>query len=154
MIQFVKRILSAAVVMVLCGVVPLWADVFYQKDGVALRGYDPVGYFTDGHPVKGSSQFPVIYQGSLFHFSSAAHRDAFLVEPARYAPQYGGYCAYGAANGYKAKSHPDAFSIVDGKLYLNYSVAVRELWQERVSDYIAKADANWPTVSRHSRVVE
>lgn len=130
------------------------AGEFYEPDGVAIRGYDPVAYVTEHKPVKGSSRFTVFYLGSLFHFASAAHRDAFLREPERYAPQYGGYCAYGTAKGYKAKTDPEAFSIVNDKLYLNYSLAVRERWQEGLPDIVAAGDRNWPAVSRLTKVIQ
>ena len=77
--------------------VSAWAGEFYEPEGVAIRGYDAVAYFTEHRPVKGSSRFTVFYLGSLFHFASAEHRDAFLKEPQRYVPQYGGFCAYGTA---------------------------------------------------------
>ena len=79
-------------------------------------------------------------------FASAASRDAFRAAPAKYAPQYGGYCAYGMASGYKAPIEPDAWTIVEGKLYLNYNLSVRSRWSADIPGYIGKADANWPTV--------
>jgi YHS domain-containing protein len=88
-----------------------------------------VAYFTENKAVKGSSQFTTKYQGATYEFESAANREAFNANPAKYAPQYGGYCAYGVASGHKADLTPQAFSIVDGKLYLNYKRAVRFLWK-------------------------
>jgi hypothetical protein len=97
------------------------AGEFFEGDDAALRGYDPVAYFTDQKPVKGSPAHQAEYKGSKFDFASRAHRDAFVAEPAKCAPQYGGYCAFGMSNGYKAATDPAAFRVVDGKLYLNYN---------------------------------
>ena len=94
------------------------------------------------------------FRGSTFQFASMAHREAFVEDPAKYAPQYGGYCAYGVAKGYKAKVDPEAFSVVHGRLYLNYSEAVRTRWLSDVPGYIQQADANWPEVQIQTRVGE
>jgi YHS domain-containing protein len=125
---------------------------YFEKGGAAIRGYDPVAYFTDRQPLKGSSSFTAEYKGSTFHFSSASHRDAFVANPEKFAPQYGGFCAYGMAKGYKATTDPAAYTIVGGKLYLNCSLSVRDLWQEDISGNIKKADNNWPAVRQQSRV--
>ena len=130
------------------------AGEFFEKDGVALRGYDPVAYFKDSRPVKGAAAYTAEYKGSIFHFASQANRDAFVADPTRYAPQYGGFCAYGAAGGYKAAIEPAAFSVVDGKLYLNYDRAVQREWNKDVPGFIAKANKNWPTVSVQTKVIE
>ena len=125
---------------------------FFDRNGLAIDGYDPVAYFTKMKPVKGSSEFRADYQGSTFHFVSAAHRDAFAADPEKFAPQYGGYCAYGMAKGYKAKIDPVAFTVVGNKLYLNYSETVRSQWLTDIPGYIRKADANWPDVSKVAKV--
>ena len=125
-----------------------------QTEAVALKGYDPVAYFTENKAVKGSDRFTAKYQGAIYRFESAANRDTFAAGPARYAPQYDGYCAYGVASGHKADIDPNAFSIVNGKLYLNYNKAVRFLWQRDTQGYITKADQNWPEVSRTSDVAK
>lgn len=130
------------------------AGEFFEKDGAALRGYDPVAYFTAGQPTKGSAKYKADYKGSTFHFASQANRDAFVADPAKYAPQYGGYCAYGTAGGYKAAIDPAAFTVVDGKLYLNYNRSVQKEWNKDVPGYIAKADRNWPAVSAQTKVIE
>lgn len=123
------------------------ADVYADRNG-AIRGYDPVGYFTTGRPIKGSSQFTHQWRGSTWHFASAENRDKFAAAPEKFAPQYGGYCAYGVAQGYAVAIDPAAWSIVDGKLYLNYSLSVRDDWKKDIPGYIRKADANWPAVLR------
>jgi len=114
--------------------------------GVAVGGYDPVAYFTDGKPVKGSENFPAKYEGTTWRFVSAANRDAFLADPPQYAPQYGGYCAWAVSKGYTAKGDPQAWTIHDGKLYLNYDKRVRATWAKNIPDNVKKGDANWPAV--------
>ena len=119
-------------------------DPVFSEDGLAIRGYDPVAYFTDGKPVEGKAEFTHSYQGTEWRFASAANRDAFAAEPARYAPQYGGYCAWAVSEGYTAPIDPDAWRIEDSKLYLNYSQSVQRQWAEDIPGNISKADANWP----------
>jgi YHS domain-containing protein len=130
------------------------AGEFFEKDGVALRGYDPVAYFNAGQPTRGSAAYKADYKGSTFHFASQANRDAFAADPAKYAPQYGGYCAYGTAGGYKAAIDPAAFSVVNGKLYLNYNRDIQKEWSKDVPGYISKADKNWPAVSAQTKVIQ
>ena len=130
------------------------AGEFFEVEGVAIRGYDPVAYVMDRTPVKGSPQYTAVYQGSVFQFASGAHRDAFRADPTKYVPQYGGFCAYGTAKGYKASADPAAFTIVEGKLYLNYSLRVRELWSTDIPGHIAKADRNWPEVRTSTKVIQ
>jgi YHS domain-containing protein len=115
----------------------------FAPGGKALRGYDPVAYFTDQKPVPGDPGISYTYQGADWYFATTAHRDAFKDNPAKYAPQYGGYCAFGASRGYKAPTEPDAFTIENGKLYLNYNQKVRTTWDKDRAGYIEKADANW-----------
>lgn len=143
-----------AVLSVLCLVGVATAEQFFTKDGAAIRGYDPVAYFTDGRAIKGAPEFTAAHGGATFQFVSAANRDAFVANPARFTPEYGGFCAYGMAKGYKATTDPDAFTIVGGKLYLNYSLKVRSLWQADIPGYIAKADKHWPEVKNSTKVAE
>ena len=112
----------------------------------AVAGYDPVAYFTEGKPVEGSDDFTLSYNGATWRFASAANRDAFKVDPARYAPQYGGYCAWAVSQGYTAKGDPKAWTIVDGKLYLNYNKSVKSNWEQPAKGNIKAADKNWPKV--------
>lgn len=132
--------------------VSVYAGDFFVRNNLAIDGYDPVAYFTEQKPMKGSPEFRSDYQGSTFHFVSAAHRDAFAADPSKYAPQYGGYCAYGMAKRYKATIDPAAFTMVGDKLYLNYSETVRSQWLSDIPGYIRKADANWPDVRKVSKV--
>ena len=119
------------------------AEVF-SDGGAAIRGYDPVAYFTEGKPVKGKTEFTHQWNGATWRFASAANRDRFAAAPEKYAPQYGGYCAYGVASGYAVKTEPDAWSVVEGKLYLNYDRNGQASWVKDIPGYIRKADANWP----------
>src|SRR5512135_2769630 len=96
-------------------------DPIDKTGGVAIRGYDPVAYFTESKPVEGSKQFTFEWQGATWRFASAANRDLFAKTPEKYAPQYGGYCAYAVSQGHTATIDPQRWRIVDGKLYLNYS---------------------------------
>ena len=121
---------------------------FFEVDGLALRGYDPVAYFEANMPVKGTPANSFTYKDSKFLFVTAANRKKFAADPEKYAPQFGGYCALGTANGYKVKTEPDAFKVVDGKLYLNYDRKVLELWTQDQPGYIARANKNWPEVSK------
>lgn len=121
-------------------------------DGVAIKGQDPVAYFRQGKAVDGSASYTAVYKGSTFRFASAANRDAFQARPEAYAPQYGGYCAFGTSRGYKADIDPQAFTIVDNKLYLNYSKKVQAEWRQDVPGYIAKADGNWSSVVKTDKV--
>lgn len=121
-------------------------DPIYQKDGLAIKGFDPVAYFTQAKPIRGSAEFSLTYQGAIWQFSSQDHKDLFEANPEKYTPQYGGYCAYAVSKGSTAKIEPDAWKIVDGKLYLNYSTSIQKKWEKDISGYIEKADANWPKV--------
>jgi YHS domain-containing protein len=117
-----------------------------DSSGLALKGYDPVAYFTEKKPLKGKVEFTAQHEGATYRFASAANRDAFAAAPQQYAPQYGGYCAFGVAGGYKAPIEPDAWTVADGKLYLNYSQSVRSRWARDIPGFVRKADTNWPTV--------
>lgn len=131
-----------------------WAGEYFEGDGVAVRGHDPVAYFKDGKPVKGSAEHRFEHKGSMFHFASKANRDAFAAEPERYAPQYGGFCAFGMSGGYKAAIDPAAFTVREGKLYLNYNLEVQKQWSADIPGHVNKADRNWPAVAKQTKVIE
>lgn len=114
--------------------------------GIAVGGYDPVAYFTEGKPVQGSKDITLEHEGATWRFASAANRDTFKADPARYAPRYGGYCAWAVSQGYTAKGDPDAWTVSDGKLYLNYNKSVRATWAKDIPGNVKKGDANWPKV--------
>jgi YHS domain-containing protein len=141
-----------AILLLAAGGLGAFAGEINDLDGAAIKGYDPVAYFTQGKPVPGSEQFTVRHKGATFRFASAANRDAFAAAPDRYAPQYGGFCAYGTSRGYKADIDPAAYTVVDGKLYLNYSKSVQVTWNQDRPGYIAKADGNWPSVAPQEKV--
>jgi YHS domain-containing protein len=111
--------------------------------GVAVEGQDVVAYFTDGKPVKGLAEHAHEWNGATWRFASAAHRDLFAANPRQYAPQYGGHCAFGLSRGYLVGIDPEAWSVVDGKLYLNYDLKVQSTWRADRDALIVKADQNW-----------
>ena len=115
-------------------------------NNTAVEGYDAVAYFTEGAPVKGKKAFTTQYEGAEFRFASQENLDTFLADPARYAPQYGGYCAWAVSQGYTAKGNAKNWKIVDGKLYLNYNTKVQMTWETDIEGFIEAADTNWPTV--------
>ena len=112
----------------------------------AVGGYDPVAYFTEGKPVAGKSGIAHQWKGATWRFSSEKNRDLFKAEPAKYAPQYGGYCAWAVSQGYTAKGDPNYWKVVDGKLYLNYDASVQKNWEKDISGHISNANRNWPKV--------
>ena len=115
--------------------------------GLAIRGYDPVAYFRDRGPRLGKPEFSARHGGATWHFASAAHKALFEADPERYLPAYGGFCAYGTSRGYLVKIEPEAWSIVDGRLYLNYDLDIRKTWLGRTTTYIARADGGWPRLT-------
>jgi YHS domain-containing protein len=115
-------------------------------DGVGAGGYDVVAYQTQEAAVRGDEAITARYEGVTYRFSSEANKGAFEADPARYVPQYGGYCAWAVSQGYTAHGDPEAWSVVDDRLYLNYSQSVRSQWQGDIAGNIAKGEANWPRV--------
>jgi YHS domain-containing protein len=113
---------------------------------VAVEGYDPVAYFTEGRPVRGSANHRTTYRGFEYRFASAANLAAFTANPARYQPQYGGYCAWAVSQGYTARGNPANWRIVDGRLYLNYNNEIQSRWESDIPGHIGRANANWPSV--------
>jgi YHS domain-containing protein len=123
------------------------AEPVFAERGLAIRGYDPVAYFESGRPVGGQAAFTHVWRGATWRFASAANRDAFAADPGKFAPQYGGFCAFAVASGYSAPIDPAAWKIVDGRLYLNYDRSVQRRWEADIPGFIAKGDANWPQVA-------
>lgn len=134
------------VVLFFAGTVFGGSPVNTGSNGVAIKGYDPVAYFTMKKPVKGSSNFSHEWKGVKWRFSTKDHMKLFMEDPEKYAPHYGGYCAYGVAVNALFDIRPEAWSIVDGKLYLNKNLDVRETWRKDIPGNIKKADMNWPGV--------
>ena len=111
--------------------------------GVAINGYDTVAYFTENKPVKGSPAFTTAWNGAQWQFASQKHLDLFKATPEKYAPQYGGYCAYGVSKGYLVSIEPEQFTVLDGKLYLNYDSGVQKKWTQDIAGYNRVADAKF-----------
>lgn len=120
------------------------AQMILAEDGLALRGHDPVAYFTQGRPVRGTADHTLQWGGAEWRFASAENRAAFAENPQAFAPQYGGYCAWAVARGYTAPIDPNAWLIVNGRLYLNFSRSVQRRWERDIPGHIRRADANWP----------
>ena len=114
------------------------------SNGVAIRGYDPVAYFRAGRPVKGAAEHALEHGGATWHFSSAENRALFAADPDKYMPAYGGYCAYGVSKGGLYKIEADAWSIRNGRLYLNYDRNVQAKWSKTPDSYVETADRKWP----------
>ncbi len=111
---------------------------------VAIHGYDPVAYFTAGKPTEGDAAFTFTWKGAVWRFASAANRDLFAKDPARYAPQFGGYCAYAVSQNDTADIDPRAWKVVNNKLYLNYDLNIQKQWEANMSAFIVAAEKNWP----------
>lgn len=122
---------------------PIYTSTF---SSLAIRGYDPVAYFTEHKPVEGNSAFEFRWKGATWRFSSTENMARFRADPEAFAPQYGGYCAWAVSQGYTASSDPTAWRIVGDKLYLNYSHDIQRQWAEDIDGNITKADTNWPGV--------
>lgn len=113
-------------------------------DRLAIHGYDPVAYFVDGGPRRGRADLVVEHEGAIWRFASDANRKRFIENPARYTPAFGGYCAYGVAQGSLVKIDPEAWTILNDRLYLNYDLDIRDEWLKDVSGYLKTADTKWP----------
>jgi YHS domain-containing protein len=139
---------QAIVILLLLGAVnvSLGQNTVFVKSGEAIRGYDPVAYFKENKPVKGNDSFTFSWQGAKWKFASQQNLNDFKSDPEKYAPQFGGYCAYGVSDNHKAPTSPEAWTIVNGKLYLNYDTDVQKLWKEDQQMHIQQANKNWPTV--------
>lgn len=120
---------------------PIYTGFFSDK---AIKGYDTVAYFTENQAVKGDEQFATEYQAATWLFSSQENLDLFTANPEKYAPQYGGYCAYAVSQNQTASIKPELFTIADGKLYLNYNASINDKWRGDREQYILDADKNWP----------
>ncbi|MFD2166369.1 YHS domain-containing (seleno)protein [Thalassotalea euphylliae] len=121
------------------------ADIDMNADAndLAIKGFDPVAYFTMDKAVNGSPDYTATYKGAIYQFSSESHRDMFRANPAKYAPQYGGYCAFGVAMEKKFDTDPNAWKIIADKLYLNLNKDVQKRWAQDTTAYIEQSDSNW-----------
>ncbi len=123
-------------------------DELNHQQGVALKGYDPVAYFSEGAPAAGDAGISYQWNGATWRFSSREHRAAFMSDPAHYAPQYGGYCAFAVSRGTTADADPDQWAIVDGKLFVNNNAFAKKLWDQDRPGNIMAGDANWPLIPK------
>jgi len=142
-VALVASLFTAAAVPAATKLAPVYTGLV---KGVAVGGYDAVAYHTVGKAVVGNPAITLEHEGVAWRFASEANRELFRAEPARYAPQYGGYCAYAVSQGYTAKGDPKAWSIVGGKLYLNYTQPVKRDWDGQRQAFITLGDKNWPKV--------
>lgn len=146
-----RDFLSAALALPAASVgTALWARApgVFNTGGVAVHGFDVVAYFTVGRPVRGEPSHAVKWDGALWYFDSEDHRTAFEMNPRSYCPRYGGYCAYSMAQGYVRPTDPDAWTVDNGRLFLNVSTQVRDLWRQDIPGYVRKADSHWPAALR------
>ena len=128
------------------------ASPVFTEGGLAIRGFDPVAYFTEGRPVAGTAEFEADWKGATWRFASAEHRDAFKADPDRYAPQYGGFCAWAvAAKGRLYSTQPSNWTIVDDRLYLNYNDAIQQRWEADIPGFIDRGDERWPEIVAEAR---
>ncbi|HEY4967885.1 MAG TPA: YHS domain-containing (seleno)protein [Puia sp.] len=139
-----KKVWVVAIALIsFCSVVSAQKSPVYAPKGIALDGYDAVAFFTQGKPVKGSSVYALQWNSAQWLFADQTNLESFKKTPEKYAPQYGGYCAYGAAQGHKAPVEIDTWSIVGNKLYLNYNQKVKSTWLKDEGAYIETANKNW-----------
>jgi YHS domain-containing protein len=124
-----------------------------NANDLAIQGYDSVSYFTPGAPVKGSGNYTATYKNAIYQFSSAENRDLFKQEPEKYAPQYGGFCAFGVTMNRKFDTDPLAYKIVDNKLYLNLNTDVQKKWLTDVNGYLATSEQNWDGIKDQTDAV-
>lgn len=121
---------------------------YYSTNGIAIKGYDPVAYFELHKAVEGLKDFTYEWSGSKWRFVSQANLEKFKLSPLKYAPQYGGYCAYGCSEDHKSATDPKSWTILNGKLYLNYNSQIREVWLKDTTNRIAAADKYWPNLNK------
>lgn len=121
------------------------SEIFISS-GKAIKGYDPVAFFKESKPVKGSDNISFQYKDATWLFSTVENLESFKKSPEKYAPQYGGYCAYGTADGHKAPTQTDTWTVVNGKLYFNYNTKVKENWDKQQAALIEKANTQWPLI--------
>jgi YHS domain-containing protein len=146
--------LLASVILAACAATPgkvsqtRPVDELNLQHGAALKGYDPVAYFVEGEAAAGSAAISYQWQGANWLFATPEHREAFMADPARYAPQFGGYCAFAVSRGTTADADPHQWAIVDGKLYVNNNAFAKKLWDQDRPANIVAGDANWPLIPK------
>jgi YHS domain-containing protein len=144
-----RMFLMMAIMLIAVITLKAQSPEIFIKNGYAIGGFDAVAYFTENKPVKGDTTISITWKKAKWLFSSKKNADLFQSNPEKYAPQYGGYCAYGCSRGYKATTEPDAFTVSDGKLYLNYNLKTKEVWLKDMKAYIQKADKNCESIQNN-----
>jgi YHS domain-containing protein len=150
MIKRVSRygLLSAVLLLQFAASAASPVEPVNTKGGAAVHGYDVVAYFTESRPVRGSAEFEHEWMGAKWRFASKQNRDTFAAGPEKYAPQFGGYCAWAVGHNYTADVDPEAWRIIDGKLYLNYNRSVQKQWEQDRDHWITDAHQNWPKLHK------
>ena len=146
MLMILLTAIFAAFSPISANAAPAAPSVLVDGNGLAMRGYDPVAHFTQGKPTKGLPVHRLRWNGATWQFASARSLEAFRAAPERYAPQFGGYCAWAVSQHYLAPGDPNFWKIVDGRLYLNANARAKELWEAEQAEAIARGHANWPAV--------
>jgi len=156
--------LRGLVLGVLCGALGLWGAAMdgpaqaeplnLSPDGLILKGHDPVAYFTERDALLGDPDISATHDGARYHFATQANRAAFLAEPERYAPAYGGHCSYGVRMGQKLDIDPEAWRIVDGRLFVQLDHGTRLVWMLDETNNIEVADAVWPQIKDEPAVAD
>lgn len=150
-----KKILLVTIALIVAArIVAAGEALNIDKEGLALQGYDPVGYFTDSKPIKGDPKFTATYKGGTYHFASATHKKSFESNPAKYAPQFGGFCGYAASINKLAPIEVQYFQVLHGRLVMQHNEKAWKLWHQDVEGNLKKADANWPTLSQEKPPTE
>lgn len=141
-----KLIIILAVILTAFFTANAQKSEIFVSSGKAIKGYDPVAFFKEAKAVKGNDSLSLTYKNATWLFANAENLEAFKNSPEKFEPQYGGYCAYGTANGYKAPTQTETWTIVDDKLYFNYNQKVKESWNKQQAPLIEKANTNWPLI--------
>lgn len=144
-----KKIIAALLVLLMINKGNAQTSFYRSVNGKAINGYDPVAYFLQNSAVAGNDRFSTEWSGATWMFNTQSNLDSFKLDPEKYAPQYGGYCAYGCSENHKSPTDPNAFTIVDNKLYLNYNPKVKELWKKDMAKRIKAADNNWVSLNKN-----
>jgi YHS domain-containing protein len=147
--QIFKTLITGAALSVALATSSIAAGVELNASstGLAMQGYDPVAYFTQGEPTKGDYRISSVYNDATYRFANEEHKAAFEADPEAYLPQYGGYCAFGAAMGFKFDGDPEYWKIVDGELFLNLSKDIQVRWEEDIPGLVERADTNWTNIA-------
>jgi len=139
-----NRFLTPLLFLAATSLLPAKTLVNVDRHGLGIKGYDPVAYFTDAKAIQGNSSITSTADGVTYYFATPEHKATFDTNPAKYEPQFGGYCAYGLSRGSLVEIDPAAFQIVNGRLLLQYSKGIMEKFNKDAAVNLGKADQNWP----------